>query len=81
MSVFQVVSGVWSAQASLWSGLFCWFIMQMTHNVPIDPLNAMENSLQSIGRLTQTLLPGQAVRLFIAGEEEWGFIKPLCYII
>lgn len=56
--------------------------MQMTHNVPIDQLNVMENSLQSIGRLTQTLLPGQAVRLFIAGEEEWGgFIKPLCYII
>lgn len=52
--------------------LFCWLIMQMTHNGPIDQLNVMENSLQSIGRLTQTLLPGQAVRLFIAGEEEGG---------
>lgn len=47
--------------------LFCWLIMQMTHNGPIDQMNVMENSLQSIGR--QTLLPGQAVRLFIAGEE------------
>lgn len=55
------------------SGLF-WLFMQ-THKIPIDPVNVMETSLQSIGRRTQNLLPDEAVHLFIAGEEEcfWFF--------
>lgn len=52
----------------LCSGLF-WLIMQ-TRKIPIDHVNVMETSLQSIGRRTQNLLPDEAVHLFIAGEEE-----------
>lgn len=56
----------------LCSGLF-WLIMQMTHNIPIDHVNVMETSLQSIGRLTQNLLPDEAGHLFIAGKRS-GFV-------
>lgn len=64
----------------LCSGLF-WLIMQMTHNIPIDHVNVMETSLQSIGRLTRNLLPDKAVHLFIAGEEEWFCFCYLCAIL
>ena len=46
-----------------------------THNIAINHVNVMETSLQSIGRLTQSLLPDEAGNLFIAGEEECYSLK------
>lgn len=65
--------------AGFGSGLF-WLIMQ-TRKIPIDHVNVMETSLQSIGRRTQNLLPDEAVHLFIAGEEECFSICNLCAIL
>lgn len=62
-------------------GLVCWLITQMIHKIPSDQPNVMEIFLESIGRLTQNLQPGEAANLFTQVRRSVVFLNPLCYII